>query len=200
MRLTILERGHQWRQRVALFLMRVVGRTDPDPVAKLSLYRPEFFGRSLMHCGESVMRGPSEWSDGERELMAALVSRLNSCRFCTGIHEGTSGLLVESGPGPDGLERYRESGFEPRIAATFELLEKVSLSPEAVGPADIAPVRAAGVSSAAIADALYVCFVFNVVNRLANAFDFRWLTDADRMKLASGLNRMRYHVPEFLLR
>jgi hypothetical protein len=30
--------------------------------------------------------------------------------------------------------------------------------------------------------------------------DFSWHTDADRMKLARGLNRIRYHPPQFLLR
>ena len=29
----------------------------------------------------TVMRGPSDWSVGERELFAAFVSRLNQCHF-----------------------------------------------------------------------------------------------------------------------
>jgi hypothetical protein len=55
------------------------------------------------------------------------------------------------------------------------------------------------VSDEAIADALYVCFLFNTINRIANAMDFRWNSEADRMKLAAGLNRIGYHTPEFLL-
>jgi hypothetical protein len=98
------------------------------------------------------------------------------------------------------LDNWRQAGLEPRIAATFALLEKVSDDPQSVGPDDIARVRGAGVSDEAIADALAVSFIANTINRLANAFDFRWETDRDRMKLASGLNRMRYHVPAFLLR
>ena len=67
-------------------------------------------------------------------------------------------------------------------------------------PADVAAVREAGLSDGAISDALYVCFMFNLINRIANAMDFSWRTDADRMRLASALNRIRYHTPEFLLR
>lgn len=200
MRLRILDRGHRPRQRVALRMLRLVGRTEPDPVAKVSLYRPELFGRAWMHFIEAVMRGDSEWSHGERELLGLFVSRLNDCPFCIGIHEGTTTLLLGPDAGADRLDRWRANGFDPRIAATFELLEKVSLAPKSLSPADIARVRAAGVSDAAIADALHVCFLFNVVNRLANALDFQWQTDVDRMKLAAGLNRIRYHVPEFLLR
>ncbi len=200
MRLGILDHGHRLRQRLALRVMRLMGRTDPDPVAKASLYRPELFGRPWMHFVASTMRGPSEWSAGERELLAAFVSRLNDCPFCAGVHGGITSLLMGSDSGIERLDRWREGGFPPRIAAVFELLEKVTLTPDAVTAADITPVRAAGVSDAAIADALYVCFIFNTINRLANALDFRWETDADRMKLAASLNRIRYHVPEFLLR
>lgn len=199
MRLKILDHGHRWPQRLALSLMRIVGRTDPDPVAKVALYRPEYFGRNWMDFVESTMRGPSEWTDGERELIAAFVSRLNACPFCVGVHEGTSTLLLGGTSSVDRLQDWREGGFEPRIAATFALLEKVTLAPNSVGGDDIGRCRVAGLSKAAIADALYVCYLFNAINRLANAFDFRWQTDADRMKLARGLNRIRYHVPGFLL-
>ncbi len=30
---------------------------------------------------QEVMRGPSEWSVGDRELMTAYVSRVNACEF-----------------------------------------------------------------------------------------------------------------------
>ena len=199
MRLTILQRGHRLRQRVALFAIWLVGRTEPDPVAKLSLYRPEFFGRSWVRLIESTMRGPSEWSDADRELMGAFVSRINECPFCVGIHEGTAALLTGSSSIAEQLERWREPDFDPRLGATLGLLEKVTIAPDRVSATDVAAVRAAGVSPPAIADALYICFLFNTVNRLANAFDFAWATEADRVKLARGLNRIRYHIPEFLL-
>jgi uncharacterized peroxidase-related enzyme len=198
MRLAILERGHRRRQRLALNILRVVSRTEPDPVAKLCLYRPEFFGLAWLRFAEPLMRGTSEWSEGERELLAAFVSRLNRCPFCSGIHERTAELLL----GEDASKRLDRPGeaLEPRLAATFELLEQVTLAPDDLSPADMARVLAAGVSAAEIEDALYVAFAFNAINRLANAFGFDWATEADRRRLAAGLNRMRYHVPGIVLR
>ena len=38
----------------------------------------------LHDLAEMLMRGPSSFSAGERELMAAFISRLNGCRFCEG--------------------------------------------------------------------------------------------------------------------
>jgi uncharacterized peroxidase-related enzyme len=180
--------------------MRIVGRTEPDPVAKTSLYRPELFGRQWLHLARSVMRGPSEWSAGERELLAAFVSRQNTCPFCIGIHEATSQQLLGSAVTGERLENWRDAAFEPRVMATMELLEKVTLTPDGVDPEDVEAARAAGVSDTAISDALYLCFVFNTVNRIANAFDYSWKTERDRPKLAHTLNRIRYRVPGFLLR
>lgn len=200
MRLRVLDHGHKWKQRIALRGMRIVVRTNPDPVVKTSLYRPELFGQQWLSLARWVMRGPSDWSDGERELLAAFVSRQNTCRFCMGIHEATATQLLGSSITDERLANWRTSEFEPRLAATMELLEKVTLRPAEVEPGDIEAVRARGVSDAAIRDALYVCFVFNAVNRLANAFDYSWRSESERLKLAHTLNRIRYRVPGFLLR
>ena len=53
----------------------------PLGVLKTLHYRPELFGRPFSDALEAAMRGPSEWSAGERELFAAFVSSLNQCPF-----------------------------------------------------------------------------------------------------------------------
>jgi uncharacterized peroxidase-related enzyme len=199
MRLGILRSGHRRTQRVALRIMRIVGRTEPDPVVVTSLYRPELFGRAFMRAIETVMRGPSDWTAGERDLMAAFVSRLNNCPFCAGIHGGMAernraGDLLHQ------LDRWDSGELPAKLTTTMRLFEKVTLHPDVVGPADVAPMRAAGVSDDAIRDALYVGTLFNTINRVANAVDFGWETEADRLKLVAGLHRVNYHVPAFLLR
>jgi hypothetical protein len=44
-------------------------------------YRPELFGRPFSELLQEVMKGPSEWTEAERELFAAFVSALNQCPF-----------------------------------------------------------------------------------------------------------------------
>ncbi len=58
----------------------LAGKAVPD-VSRVMAYRPEIFGESFCICLEDVMRKPSDWSVGERELFAAFVSRTNSCPF-----------------------------------------------------------------------------------------------------------------------
>ena len=44
-------------------------------------YRPELFGRPFSEFLQEVMKGRSEWTEAERELFAAFVSKLNQCPF-----------------------------------------------------------------------------------------------------------------------
>lgn len=59
------------------------GPAPPDAlgVVKTLLYRPELFGAPFSEILDEAMRGPSEWSAGERELFAAFTSLLNECHF-----------------------------------------------------------------------------------------------------------------------
>jgi hypothetical protein len=81
MRLKQVERGQRLLQKLMLGMIRVMtGRRAPD-ILRIVFYRPEFFGAPFSACLQAVMRGPSEWSVGERELFAAFVSRKNQCPF-----------------------------------------------------------------------------------------------------------------------
>jgi hypothetical protein len=81
MRLRAVEHRHRLPERLKLTLIRLVsGRRVPD-VVKTLLYRPEFFGKPMGDWTQAVMRGPSSWSVGERELFAAFTSHLNQCVF-----------------------------------------------------------------------------------------------------------------------
>ena len=76
------------------------------------------------------------------------------------------------------LTDWRTAPLDPKLRATLGFLEKLTLAPGDVGPADVAALRAAGVSDEAIEDAIQVCVLFNVYDRLADAFSF-YLPGAD---------------------
>lgn len=81
MRLHNVSHGHRWPQKLKLGFIRLVSRSEAPDVVKTLLYRPAFFGTPFSASLQQVMRGPSDWSIGERELFAAFVSRLNQCLF-----------------------------------------------------------------------------------------------------------------------
>ena len=81
MRLAILDRGHTLGTKVLFSVIRLLSRVPVPDVVKTLKYRPEFFGGLMSPVFQEVMRGPSPWPVGERELMAAYVSRINACQF-----------------------------------------------------------------------------------------------------------------------
>ena len=51
-------------------------------------------------------------------------------------------------------------------------LEKLTLEPAAVTAGDVVPLRAQGLSDAAIEDAIHVAVLFNIYDRMADTLDF----------------------------
>jgi uncharacterized peroxidase-related enzyme len=170
MRLAILDRGHRLRTKALLTLIRLVSRQPVVDAVKLALYRPDFYGGGdLTH---EAMRGPSTWSIGDRELMAAFVSKVNECPFCLAAHSATSGLWY----GDDvkvvaTLADVETAPIEKPLRATLRMVGKLTRE-HSIGAGDIRAVLAQGVSPEQIEDALAVCLAFNITDRLANAFDF----------------------------
>ncbi len=80
MRLEVVDSGHEAPASAALAKLREMLGVETSPgVTATLLYRPEFFGLPMSEYLQPVSRGPSDWSVGERELMAAFVSKLNHC-------------------------------------------------------------------------------------------------------------------------
>ena len=81
MRLEILNTGHRLKHKAMFAVMKLMTRQRVPDVVKTLTYRPDFFGNPINECFQEAMRGPSPWSVGDRELMAAFVSKMNECEF-----------------------------------------------------------------------------------------------------------------------
>ncbi len=81
MRLAVVDAGHAPDEAAVLAQIRARTGGEPLGVVKTLLYRPELFGRPFSDALDRVMRGPSDWSSGERELFAGFTSLLNQCPF-----------------------------------------------------------------------------------------------------------------------
>jgi hypothetical protein len=79
MRLPAVTRGERLGHRVTFALIRLMERRRAPDIVRTLMFRGEFFGSKMMF--QEVMRGPSPWSVGERELFAAYISKLNACEY-----------------------------------------------------------------------------------------------------------------------
>lgn len=176
MRLNILNNGYGLGARMLFKLIRVVtGHPVPD-AAKVAFYRPEFYGVPMKALTHGAMRGPSAWTVGDRELMAAYVSKMNECTFCVGAHTATAARAYQDEAKVSAVLADLETApIEEPLRATLRMLGKLTRDHE-VGADDMRSVLAAGASRQQIEDALAVCFAFNTTDRLADAFGFEVLS------------------------
>jgi AhpD family alkylhydroperoxidase len=172
MRLAILDSGHGFGTKALFALIRTVSRQPVLDVIKLVKYRPDFYGEPMGVITQDAMRGPSAWSVGDRELMAAFVAKANQCEFCTKAHSAVArGAYRDGKKVSAALSDLDSASIEEPLRATLLMLGKLTRE-HAVDMNDMRAVLAAGASRQQIEDALAVCFSFNVIGRLADAFGF----------------------------
>ena len=128
------------------------------------------FGRGiwpLCEFHDVVLRGESEWSVAERELMAAYVSGLNACQFCHGSHRMVAELHGVDAHVLEGLmDDVMPSRVGPRLAPVLAYLRKLTETPARMTDADAQAVFDEGVSEHALFDAITICALFNFMNRI----------------------------------
>ena len=176
MRLDILNHGYARRTKLLFAFIRLFsGHPVPD-AAKLVFYRPDFYGDRAKEFTHEAMRGPSAWSIGDRELMAAYVSKVNDSAFCVGAHTATARQAYQDEPRVAAvLNDLQSAPVEEPLRATLRMLGKLTQE-GTIGAEDMREVVAAGVSTQQAKDALAICAAFNTTNRLADTFGFEVLT------------------------
>jgi AhpD family alkylhydroperoxidase len=172
MRLAILDSGHGFTTKALFALIRAVSRQPVLDVIRLVKYRADFYGGPMQGVTHEAMRGPSPWSVGDRELMAALVAQTNECAWCTKAHAAVAESAFRDGAKVSAvLSELEAAANEEPLRATLRMLRKLARE-HAVDVDDMRAVLAAGVSREQVEDALAVSFAFNTISRLADAFGF----------------------------
>ena len=170
MRLSILERGHSLRNKALLGLIGLFSRHPVVDAVKLALYRPDFYPAGGLT--QEAMRGPSEWTVADRELMAAFVSKVNRTEFCVLAHTATSSMAYDDADKVSAaLADLDSSPVEEPLRSTLKMLGKLTEEGD-LEAADVRSALEAGASPQQVKDALAVAFAFNVTDRLADTFGF----------------------------
>ena len=192
MRLREIDRGDSIFNRLLIgFISLVSGMRLPD-AARVAFYHKDFFGGPMGAWTQAAMRGPSAWSIGDRELMAALVAKWNSCDFCVKAHGAVAAKEIERSLVATALADYRAAPISDGLKATLGFLKAMTSRPTELTSENAAAVFATGVSSEALNDAIAVGAIFNIVTRYANALDFALPTADEFDRAASMLLKRGY--------
>ena len=179
MRPDVLNHGYRPGTRILFAIIRLMSRHPVPDAARLVFYRPGFYGARSKEFTHQAMRGPSAWSVGDRELMAAYVSQVNRSAFCVAAHTATAGQAYQNGARVAAVLADLETAPVPDgLKATLAMLGRLTRE-GTVNAGDMRRVLAAGVSPEQVRDALAVCAAFSTTNRLADAFGFEVLSPED---------------------
>ncbi len=132
---------------------------DLPGITGLMAFKPAT-GRPLAALMHQLLRGDSPLTPVERELIAAHVSRLNSCDFCARSHAATARHLDTHAAGP-----LADPAGDRRMPALLDLAAAVVDGGHAVTDDLVAAARAAGADDEEIHDTVLIAAAFCMVNR-----------------------------------
>lgn len=141
-------------------------RNDNPGIVGLFHFRPET-AKPLCELAETLLRGPSTLSSGEREIIASYVSYQNNCHFCHTSHgasaahhyDGDLSLIDDI---KQGLKKAEISG---KLRSLLEIAGKVQKSGLEVSDKEIAAAKNAGATDEEIHDAVLIAAAFCMFNR-----------------------------------
>ena len=140
----------------------------PDNAKLAELFKPRGkYYTPLLQFVETVMRGDSELSPGEREMIAGYVSHLNGCRYCEGGHrEAAVTLGIDPAVFDELKDDIETAAIDERMKPILRFARRLTQAPESVSQADADAITAAGWSELTLSDVVNVCAIFNYFNRL----------------------------------
>lgn len=192
MRLPEIDGGDSFKNRLLIgFISIISGMRLPD-AARVAFYHKNFFSAPMGAWTQAAMRGPSPWSIGERELMAAIVAKWNSCPFCVGAHGAVAAKTMKQPLVAAALADFHSAPLSEAFKGTLAFLEIVTLQPMDLSAEHTKAALRSGVTAEALKDAVAVAALFNIITRYANALDFAMPSASEFDRAASMLLKRGY--------
>ena len=135
-------------------------------ISGLLVWRPET-GAVLSQLAETLLRGENSLSRGDRELIAARVSTLNECKFCTASHAAFAAAQLDGGV--DLVEQARidpdSAPLTPKLKALLQIASAVQVLGTEVTEKHIEAAREEGATDIEIHDTVLIAAAFCMYNR-----------------------------------
>ncbi len=123
--------------------------------------------KPLQELAEALLRGESTLSRGERELIAAFVSRANDCEFCARSHGAFAALQMDEGEEiVDAVcSDYTGAPVSGKLKALLAIADKVRQGGKSVTESEVDRAREQGATDVEIHDAVLIAAAFCMYNR-----------------------------------
>lgn len=123
--------------------------------------------KGLSIFSRSFMRNDSKLTPGDKELIAAYVSQLNTSDYCFAGHSRVAiNLGVDEAVFPSLADDIDTAPVRDEMKPLLHLIKKLTLTPARVRQEDMDRVFAAGWDEQSVHEAICVCARFSMMNRL----------------------------------
>lgn len=113
-----------------------------------------------------LLRGESTLTQGERELVATIVSHGNECRFCATAHTAAADLLLGDSSITEAVKKEIDSApVSDKMKALLRIAAKVRENGRLVTEADVSEARRHGATDMEIHDTVLIAALFCLYNR-----------------------------------
>jgi uncharacterized peroxidase-related enzyme len=144
-----------------------------------------------------LLRGPSSLTEGERELIATVVSSRNECRFCTAAHTAAADLLLgENNTSQIVKQDISTAPVSEKMKALLLVASQVQQSGKKVTSDSIKKAKDEGATDTEIHDTVLIAALFCLYNRYVDGLSTVTPTDPSFYKslgerlINHGYNRM----------
>lgn len=146
----------------------------------------------LLEYHDRVLRDWSPLTVAQRELIAAYVSGLNACTYCHGAHVVAARAFGIDGDLFEGLMAdVATSAVDERLKPILAYVGKLTRTPAMMTEADALAAYAAGWDEQALFDAISVCGLFNLMNRIVEGSGIKSNPlEADAAEMEARMARM----------
>lgn len=130
-----------------------------------------------------LLRGPSTLSEGERELIATIVSHKNECRFCVTAHTAAADILLGEEETTSKIkEEIATAPVNDKMKALLIIASQVQESGKSVTAESIQQAKDAGATDIEIHDTVLIAALFCLYNRYVDGLATVTPTDPDFYK------------------
>lgn len=130
--------------------------------------------RPIRELTQLLLRGPSTLTEGERELIATIVSYGNECKFCTTAHTAAADKLLGESDTTSAIKHDIEtSPVSDKMKALLVIARQVRQSGKAVTAESIAKAKSAGATDIEIHDTVLIAALFCLYNRYVDGLATR---------------------------
>ncbi|MGL4631958.1 MAG: carboxymuconolactone decarboxylase family protein [Leadbetterella sp.] len=141
-------------------------------------YRQDTAG-PIRELTQILLRGDSTLSEGERELIAALVSSKNQCIFCTNAHTAAADILLGETHTCEKVKNdYESAPISEKMKALLSIAESTQQNGKKVTDSKVQRAKKEGATDREIHDTVLIAALFCLYNKYVDGMQSVTPTEA----------------------